>query len=157
MQWSAHDLEISELGSLIARCDGLYQRWNRMHGFPMTVHRILLSLSLHGPATQRSIARAVCAPKQTINNVVRQLASEGLVELSASERDGREKLVSLTEAGRARADEMCGELAAFNERVYRRLDDGLTAELRDAMAAYVDAVARELAIEELERGARDDA
>lgn len=55
-----------------------------------------------------------------------------------------------TDAGCARADEMCSELIAFNERVYRRLDDHLTAELHDAMAAYVDAVEHELAIEELE-------
>lgn len=50
--------------------------------------------------------RQVCAPKQTINNVVRQLARAGLVEFAPSERDGREKLVVLTDAGRARADEM---------------------------------------------------
>lgn len=68
--------------------------------------------------TQKRIAEYTSLPKQTVNSVIRALQAEGYITLTPGSGDRREKVVVLTEQGRAYSKELVAPLQELEERVF---------------------------------------
>lgn len=121
----------NELCAAWRQADELYSRWAEQHhvGY-FTLLMLWLLHDTDGGLTQKRISRYYGWPKQTTNSVTRALQQQGLVALTPGETDRREKLVTLTEAGRRYAEELLQPLAALEDRVYGDMDEG---RLRDML------------------------
>ena len=75
-------------------------------------------------------------PKQTVNNVVRTLKSEGHVTLSAECADRREKRIVLTEKGHAYSKEILAPLYDLEERIFGIMGAERVQQMIDAIMLF---------------------
>ena len=137
---SARDIDV-----LYRESDKLYYELARDCGLSETAYWIMYALEVSGGSvTQRQIAGDFSYSKQTVNSSLKTLEARGLVELAPAEGDRRSKLVSLTAAGRAFADERIRPAIAAEDRAFTRLAPAERAELVRLVRAYADAIDAEL-------------
>lgn len=94
---------------------------------------------------QRALCDSLSVPKQTMSRILGGLESRDLIEHVASERDRREKLFSLTEAGRAFARGLVGRLESIEVESLRALDPDDFATFNRIGRRYLEAFAAQLA------------
>lgn len=100
---------------------------------------VLLRLERDGPATASSLARAEGIRPQSIGPVVAALEAAGLVAGSPDPCDGRQTLLSLTDACRA---SMQQGRAARQDWLSRTIASRLSAREQQALAAIIPLLKR---------------
>jgi DNA-binding MarR family transcriptional regulator len=113
-------------------------------GRDRAAHVLLFPLSRQGPLRQAALADLVHADRSTVSRHVALLVEQGLVRRTADESDGRASYLVVTDAGRARLDELRAEREAYLAQVtagwsddelrtftvlFERLLDGIAATL----------------------------
>jgi DNA-binding MarR family transcriptional regulator len=81
------------------------------------------------------IARAFQVPKPSLTNTLAGLEARGLIETRPHPKDGRSKLVHLTEAGQARRVAAIAALGPAIARIAAHADRGAVARLLPDLAA----------------------
>ena len=92
------------------RMDGAYYYFARRSGVPENLLALFYALADGRPHSQKEICQDWLIPKTTINTIVKEQVAVGHLTLRAGE--GREKIICLTEAGRAYADKAISALCA---------------------------------------------
>ena len=126
------------------KIDGAYYLFARKRGAKENELTLLWALDDGQPHTQQQICRDWLIPKTTVNTTVKALAAEGYLALLPA-KDGREKQIALTEAGRAWAGQVlvgiyAAERAAM-EQTAAALGDGFVG----AMELFADRLCEALA------------
>ena len=85
--------------------------------------------------TPRALADAFQTPKTSMTHTIAGLESLGYVSVRSNPRDGRSKLVWLTEAGRQFRDHAIGLLRLDVARIAEQFDTELVAETTPVLAA----------------------
>lgn len=132
---------IAAVNRASARVIDLYGRWVRGRGLSYNRFIVLYALLEGGPLTQRAIAERTHLIKQTVSNLVAALAEEGYAELAEGSADRREKLVSLTPAGAAYAQEIVGDLLQLEAEAVERMGEQRMAELAELTEAFGNTIA----------------
>ncbi|HIV86953.1 MAG TPA: winged helix DNA-binding protein, partial [Candidatus Pygmaiobacter gallistercoris] len=101
------------------KIDGAYYLFARRRGAKENEMTLLWALDDGAPHTQRQICRDWLIPKTTVNTNVKALAAAGYLELLPA-RDGREKQIALTPAGRAYARGILRPVHEAEEAAMRR-------------------------------------
>jgi DNA-binding MarR family transcriptional regulator len=118
------------LHELVGRFLADYDRAANAHGLTLTQARVLGFASCE-PLSQRRLAERFGCDPSNISVLVDRLVERELVERRPDPADGRVKLVTATEAGRALALRCCEDREWLGERL-----DGLSAsELESVRAA----------------------
>ncbi|WP_295994157.1 MarR family winged helix-turn-helix transcriptional regulator [Rugamonas sp.] len=91
----------SSLRSATRVLTALYDDALRPSGLRTTQYSILSRLSKVGPITLNELADMLAMDRTTLGRNLRPLEREGLVQLAVGEVDKRERVVSLTRAGKA--------------------------------------------------------
>jgi len=100
---------------------------------------VLLRLEKDGPATASSLARAEAMRPQSMASVIAALESAGLVSGAPDPSDGRQTLLSLTDACRQWAKE---GRAARQDWLTRMLQARLSPQEQDKLAEAVELLKR---------------
>ncbi|MDR3438311.1 MarR family transcriptional regulator [Telmatospirillum sp.] len=95
---------------------------------------VLLRLEKDGPATASSLARAEGMRPQSMGSVITALQAAGLVSGAPDPTDGRQTILSLTEACRKWVEE---GRAARQDWLFRTLEARLSPEEQDKLAVAV--------------------
>ena len=115
------------------RMDGAYYYFARHSGVPENQLALFYALSDGKPHSQKEICEDWLIPKTTINTVVKEQVAAGHLTLRAGE--GREKIICLTEAGRAYAEKaisaLCAAERAAAERTIAKHGAGFVAAVED--------------------------
>ena len=115
------------------RMDGAYYYFARRSGVPENQLALFYALSDGKPHSQKEICEDWLIPKTTINTVVKEQVAAGHLTLRAGE--GREKIICLTDAGRAYAEKaisaLCAAERAAAERTIARHGAGFVAAVED--------------------------
>ena len=115
------------------RMDGAYYYFARHSGVPENQLALFYALSDGKPHSQKEICEDWLIPKTTINTVVKEQVAAGHLTLRAGE--GREKIICLTEAGRAYAEKaisvLCAAERAAAERTIARHGAGFVSAVED--------------------------
>lgn len=134
-----------EIDILYRESDKLYYEFARGCGLSETAYWILYAVEVSGGAvTQSEIADAYSYSRQTVNSALKALEAKGLVELAPVAGARRSKTISLTESGRAFADERIRPAIAAEDRAFTRLAPAERAALVRLVRAYADAIDAEL-------------
>ncbi len=99
---------------------------------------VLTSLDLAGALTPRELAEAERVQPPTMTKVLAKLEERGLVQRAPHPTDGRQVILSATEAGRA---ELAAQGRAKNQWLTRALD-GLAPGERDTLARAAEILTR---------------
>ena len=115
------------------RMDGAYYYFARRSGVPENLLALFYALADCRPHSQKEICEDWLIPKTTINTIVKEQVAVGNLTLRAGE--GREKIICLTEAGRAYADKaisaLCAAERAAAERTIAKHGAGFVAAVED--------------------------
>lgn len=100
---SAHRKLLGDINRAVIKFRGVYSAWSKQHGISYHEMLVLYTIRDHGICTQKGICDAYLLPRQTINNVITNMRSRGLLEISPEHCRGREKAFTLTGEGLAYA------------------------------------------------------
>ena len=117
--------------------DRLYYEWARRHGITGTVLFTLYAINVIGDScTLSQIVSRLALSKQTVGSALDSLEKDGLITRGRDMADQRSRIVRLTPAGRAFADELLGELEAAEQAAFASLGEDLQTmiELNKSLA-----------------------
>lgn len=125
--------ELGRLCNSFMAFDELYGRFAKSYG---ESYFSLWTLEEIGDApegiTQKQMTSLLHLPKQTLSSIVSSLVKRGLVETKPSPTDGRSKVHTLTEAGRALYERERADLARIDGEVCQALGPARVAAMNDA-------------------------
>ena len=121
------------------KIDGAYYLFARKRGAKENELTLLWALDDGQPHTQQQICRDWLIPKTTVNTNVKALAAAGYLELLPA-RDGREKQIALTPAGRVLAGIYAAEREAMEETAAALGEEfvGAMEQFADRLCAALD-------------------
>ncbi len=128
---------VRELMICVNRIDGIWYHLARKSGMKVNTLSLLFALDDGRARTQRQICQEWIIPKTTINTVVKECIHAGYVQSSAGP-DGREKLLSLTEAGRKYADAALQDFYRVENAAMERTLQVCGPQFILAMQCYTD-------------------
>lgn len=114
----------------------LYVKWaeeNKVNYYELL---ILYALETYEVMTQKAMGDLYGLPKQTVNNVIRELKKEGRVILKPGEKDKREKQVSLTDSGGEYAKNLLSPLYRIEERVCDKIGRERLVQMTETSELY---------------------
>ena len=94
--------------------NAMYEDWAKERG--LSANSVLVLYSLYESkenCTQKSISQKWSIPKQTINTILKEFSANDYIKLSTAKDDKRNKLITLTQEGRAYASKI---IEALHER-----------------------------------------
>ncbi len=95
-------------------------------------------LADHDDVTTVELARHLRVTKQSASEVVAQLENAGIVRRAPHPRDGRARILLLTDEGSARLAEGRGRFAEIEDEWAALVGRDALSVIRDALAAYLD-------------------
>ncbi len=128
-----------DLRALLGKLKRRLREQANVGDLPPSQVSVLLRLEKDGPATASSLARAEGMRPQSIAPVIAGLESAGLVSGAPDPADGRQTLLSLTDACRKRAEE---GRAARQDWLTRTLQARLSPEEQDKLTEAVELLKR---------------
>ena len=138
---------------------GLHERLRRLHRLMRRRHvearthagpladttrgrgRVLAALKMQSPIPTRELAYLLDIRQQSLNELLKKLQADGLVERTPSETDGRVMMVALTEAGRE------VEVGREDADYLDALTDEEAAALVGLLDKLIDALETELGVD----------
>lgn len=105
---------------------------------------ILIHIGFMENPTQKDISERLSAPKQTVNNIIKNLREDGLIDLIPDEVDKRIRILRLTEKGKKNRDERLKPINESNVRMKERLGDGKVREIKDALKLLIRTIKEDL-------------
>lgn len=137
MQW-----QLEELGELTAQIYFLYSEWAKKQGINFNVLAVFYTINKYGQCTQKQVCTEWVVPKQTMSAVCKQLEQEGGIVLAPSEGDKREKTLSFTEQGRARALPVLAQMRHLEETVLAEFGERNMQEMLVQMRRFTELFVR---------------
>lgn len=112
--------EIARINQANARVINLYCAWVKKKG--MNYNEFLMYYTLlEGKKTQKQLSERTHLIKQTVNNIVKQMESQGYVRFEDSTENYKEKYVVLTEKGFQKAHAVADELITIENSTVARM------------------------------------
>lgn len=138
--------ENRRLWEVWGQTNALYVQWCAAHDVNYYRQLVLYALEAHAPTTQKRIADNTGLSKQTVATVMRALKAEGLVAMSESGDDRREKYVRLTDTGALYARDTLGPLYALENRVFNIIGEDRINQMIDAVSLFNTVFEKELGV-----------
>lgn len=117
--------------------DALYDQLARRSGVSSTEYWALLFVS-EGLSSQREVARALSASRQTVNSAFTKLVRRGLLALEPDRFNRRIKRARLTEEGREFVERYVGSMYELERRLWLTFDEHDRRTLSALLACYRD-------------------
>lgn len=113
----------------------LYREWAKAHDVSYFELLVILSLT-EGPCSQKEICQKWQIPKQTVNSILKNFLRNNWVELIPAKEDKRNKIILLTQEGRAYMEPLAQKLADCECAVWEKLGEERQKALMEATALY---------------------
>lgn len=131
---------IFSIFSLLRCASGLSRERAKFYGLNDLETIILIHIGLLENPTQKNLAENLSAPKQTINNVIKAMEDDGLINLIQSKDDKRIRILRLTEKGKKNRDEKLSPIIEANKRMYEKLGEEKVKEIGDALRLFTSLI-----------------
>lgn len=122
---------LNDLNQANSRIITLYCDWCKKKGLNYHTFIVLYALYEKDGRTQKELSSRTHLIKQTINNIVKALDSEGYLIIRSSEDNYKEKCISLNEKGRKYADGVLKELLKIEDAVIKEMGEKKIQEMAD--------------------------
>ncbi len=135
--------KMEQLNTCICKMTELYRTWAKRHGMSYNTMMTLYALGQSRKCTQKQIADEWLIPKQTVNTIIKELERLGYIRFEPLP-GSKQKVVCLTESGRAYADSCLHELYEVEARALRSLGQPLTDIFIECNLAFVERLDEEV-------------
>lgn len=134
------DKPIFSIFNLLRQAYGLNKERVKFYGLNDLETITLINIGMLERPTQKEICEKLKAPKQTINNIIKNLEDKGHVRLVKDKDDKRVRILKLTEAGLKNRDEHLKPLMDANDRMYENLGKDETSEIEKSLRLLISAI-----------------
>ncbi|MGR3806630.1 MarR family winged helix-turn-helix transcriptional regulator [Pasteurella testudinis] len=128
---------LDELDSLVSEIDHLHAQWVKQNGLNYNHFAVLYSLATEGQYTQQQICQDWLLPKQTVFNVCKAFRQSGMVQMHSNPANGRERILQLTAAGKAKALPVVAAHQALSERLFEEFGAEQSEQLFDLLQQFL--------------------
>lgn len=135
--------KMEQINTCICKMTELYRTWAKRHGMSYNTMMTLYALGQSRKCTQKQIADEWLIPKQTVNTIIKELERLGYIRFEPLP-GSKQKVVCLTEAGRAYADGCLHELYEIEANALRSLGQPLTDIFVQCNLAFVERLDEEV-------------
>ena len=126
--------------SLLRCANGLNRERAKFYGLSDLETIILIHIGHMKNPSQKDISEKLGAPKQTVNNIIKNLSKEGLIDLIPAEDDKRMRILRLTAKGEEIRDERLKPISQSNKRMYEKLGQKKALEIKNALRLLSDTI-----------------
>lgn len=112
--------------------------WIKQQGLSYNTFAIFYTLVQKNTCTQKQIADEWFLPKQTVFSICKTLVHDGLLVMHESPKDKRERLLSLTEKGKAYAVPLVKQANEFADKIFEIYGEHRIQALLSEMNALSD-------------------
>nr|WP_072537886.1 MarR family winged helix-turn-helix transcriptional regulator [Anaerococcus mediterraneensis] len=126
--------------SLLRCANGLNRERAKFYGLSDLETIILIHIGHMINPSQKDISEKLGAPKQTVNNIIKNLSKEGLIDLIPCEDDKRMRILRLTPKGEEIRDERLKPISESNKRMYEKLGQKKALEIKNALRLLNDTI-----------------
>jgi MarR family transcriptional regulator, temperature-dependent positive regulator of motility len=128
-------------GHLIRRAQQSYsQLWAGLvpGGITGSQYSILAVLAVHGDLDQVTVGRLTSLDKSSVAELASRMAGRGLIRRTRDERDGRKRVLHLTEQGARTVAEAAPHVRRIGERLLAPLSEAERVTFLDCLARIGD-------------------
>ena len=120
----------------IIRIRGAYAACARQN--QVNYHELLIFYSLRylNACTQKQVCEQYLIPKQTVNNIIADLKRKGYIVLRPGKGDWREKVIELTEAGKAYSASVIDPLMEVEDATVKEIGEERLAFMTEVALHY---------------------
>lgn len=133
-----------QINSAWSKSTALYTKTAAVLGIGYPELMVLYALEMEGDLTQKQISENYGMQKQTVHTVVRSLDQRGYVQFTPGKADKREKIVSLTDSGRAYAAPLLQPLLNAEDKIYRIIGEERLRTMAETLELFNLLFEREL-------------
>ena len=133
-------------GHLIRRAQQAHtQLWAELVpvGITGSQYSILSALTVHGDLDQATVGRLTSLDKSSVADLASRMARRGLIQRARDERDGRKRVLHITEEGVRAVTEAAPHVQRLGQRLLAELDEGERAQFMDCLRRVGDLANRE--------------
>ena len=103
---------------------------------------ILCALAVHGDLDQASVGRLTSLDRSSIAELASRMAQRGLIQRGRDERDGRKRVLCITEEGSATVAAAAPHVLRLGQRLLAQFDEEERARFLDYLGRVGDLAAR---------------
>lgn len=140
---------LCQVNTAIIKIRGAYAAWARKNGVNYHELLVLYSLRENQECTQKMICNNYLLPKQTVHNVIGTYRNRGWLNLLPGK--GKEKILALTEPGKAHAASIMEPLERLEKEVIQQIGPEHLRRMIEMANAY-GAVLEEMMLPEEQEG-----
>lgn len=134
------DNPIFSIFNLLRYANGLNRERVKFYGLNDLETITLINIGSMENPSQKEICQRLKSPKQTINNIIKDLEDKGFVELMPSSYDKRVRVLRLTKMGIENRDKNLQALIDANMRMYQSLGDEKVKQIEEALKLFICAI-----------------
>lgn len=142
--------QIQKINAGISRINSMYSKWAQKNNINQYTIGIFYMLLDGEHITQKQVCDEFEIPKQSVNNVIISLKSDGYICMESGEKDKREKNIVLTEKGREYAMEVLAPLFQIEENVALKMGKQRMSQLIKTIITFGDILEQEISEAEKE-------
>jgi len=105
---------------------------------------ILCALAAHGDLDQASVGRLTSLDRSSVAELAGRMARRGLIQRSQDERDGRKRVLRITERGTKAVAEAAPHVRQLGQRLLAQLDEAEREQFLGYLGRVGDQAARNL-------------
>ena len=132
--------EIFILFSLLRKLNGLNKQRVESFGLNNLESIILFHIDKISGLTQKDLVEKLQVPKQTINSLILNLKENNLIDMCASDKDKRIKILVLTDEGKKEVIKVTESLRLSNKKIYDKLGEDKVKEIQANINDLIDAI-----------------
>ena len=127
---------MTQINDAVIKFRGIYALWSKKHGIRYNELLVLYTIREEGFCTQKQICDNYLLPRQTMNHVINDMCTRGLLELSPPNCIGREKAFVLSEKGKAYAAPLLDSLGKVEEQAIELIGQEHIQSMAKAFQTY---------------------
>lgn len=121
--------QVEQINTAYSKTSAAYGQWAKARGLNYNSLLMLCVLEEKGSCTQKTVCDELLLPKSTVHSILLDFMKKGYMALNAAPDNKKEKIVVLTEAGKAFSDDILTKLHNLEVRTMERLGPDLSAQL----------------------------
>lgn len=133
------------VNTAISQTMNLYRIWAKKNQLNYNTLLVLYTLDDLKECTQKEICNWWALPKQTVHGILLDLQKNGYVKLVTSEKNKRERIVSLTPSGQEYANSHLTTLYLLEETAMQKMGEELQEQFIRANTKYYELFKEEIA------------
>ncbi len=128
--------EVRQVSLDICKIKSHYGRWAARKG--IHYHKLLVMYVIYesNECSQSEIMQLYGIPKQTINNIIKGMIQDGLIECIADQNGSRKKQVKYTEKGNAYASIILNPLLEMEDCVAKKMGEMQMSHLTNLLGSF---------------------